>query len=131
MDFFARDHSRKVAESPTHRRGCVPSAALIRQKTNHVAVLFDDGDFDGYWQKTGKKTYKASISKDYEDRAEWVWFGADDVDAWFVYYDIEVDGDEIRGKVAGEIEVEWDFWFFETDHEEELSGSLTGHATDW
>jgi hypothetical protein len=90
---------------------------------------FSDGDFHGDWKKDGEE-YQADVSDDYEDWLEWEFGWADDVDGWFKYYDIEVYGDQIQGRIKGEIDAEYEFWFFSEDYEEKLKGSFTGYAVD-
>jgi hypothetical protein len=89
---------------------------------------FDDGDFEGEWYfDDGGNEIHASVSDDYEDYLEWKY---DDAEGWMKYTDIDVDGDEIRGRIKGEKEYEVDFFFFDEDYEEKFKGKFWGYEVD-
>ncbi len=90
---------------------------------------FYDGEDWGTWKYDGEEIH-ASVSNDFEDEMEWENPGADDVDAWFKYTDVFVSGDKIKGKMKGEVDIEWDFFFFDPDYHEKMKGTFSGYEVD-
>jgi len=89
---------------------------------------FFDGDYWGDWRfDDGGNEIHADVSDDFEDELEWKY---DDAEGWLKYMDIEVDGDEIRGRFKGEKEWEYDFFFFDEDYEEKFKGKFYGYEVD-